>query len=148
MVYSVVSWFLGMLFCIGLSKPLTALFLNKEAGEAALYYNDMLKYSREFLIYQSVFYLALGVIFIYRNALQGIGRSALTMVAGVTELAGRSVTAFIFVKYIGYTGVCLSNPVAWVAADVFLLAAYYAIMRKLGGQRTYSLRTIFQRVGQ
>ena len=148
MVYSVVSWFLGMAFCIGLSKPLTAMFLNKDIGEAALYYDDMLAYSKEFLVYQSVFYLALGIIFVYRNALQGIGRSALTMIAGVTELAGRSVTAFIFVKYIGYTGVCLSNPVAWVAADLFLLAAYYGIMRKLGGKRTLSLRTLFHRAGQ
>jgi len=148
MVYSVFSWVLGMAFCIGLAKPLTAMFLNRETGEAALYYNDMLQYSREFLIYQSVFYIALGIIFIYRNALQGIGRSALTMVAGVTELAGRSLTAFIFVKYIGYTGVCLSNPVAWVAADVFLLAAYSVILRKLGGKRSYSLRKLFQRAGE
>lgn len=148
MVYSVFSWVLGMAFCIGLAKPLTAMFLNRETGEAALYYDDMLQYSREFLIYQSVFYIALGIIFIYRNALQGIGRSALTMVAGVTELAGRSLTAFIFVKYIGYTGVCLSNPVAWVAADVFLLAAYSVILRKLGGKRSYSLRKLFQRAGE
>lgn len=148
MVYSVISWFAGMAFCIGLAKPLTAMFINKEAGEAALFYTDMLKYSKEFLVYQSVFYIGLGIIFIYRNALQGIGRSALTMVAGVTELAGRSLTAFIFVKYIGYTGVCLSNPVAWVAADIFLMAAYYAVMRKYAGQRAYSLKTLFHRAGR
>lgn len=145
MVYSVISWFAGMAFCIGLARPLTAIFLNQEAGEAAVFYEDMMRYSKEFLIYQSVFYIALGIIFIYRNVLQGIGRSSLTMIAGVTELAGRSVTAFILVKYIGYTGVCLSNPIAWIAADLFLMPAYYIIIRKFEGSRQYSIQTVLRR---
>ena len=98
----------------------------------------MIDYSMEFLFYQCILYVPLGIVFVYRNTLQGIGKSAITTIAGVTELAGRSVTAFILVKYIGYVGVCLSNPIAWMAADIFLLTTYYVTMHKYGGERTYT----------
>ena len=142
MVYCIISWGLGLAFCLGLGVPMTGLFLNGASGEAAAYYSEMINYSMEFLIYQSIFYPCLGIIFIYRNTLQGIGKSAVTTIAGVTELAGRSVTAFILVKYIGYVGVCLSNPIAWVAADIFLLATYYITMRKYKEKGEYSIKSV------
>ena len=123
---------------------MTNLFLNGATGEAASYYSDMINYSMEFLIYQSVFYPCLGIIYIYRNTLQGIGKSAVTTIAGVTELAGRSVTAFILVKYIGYAGVCLSNPIAWLAADIFLLATYFITMRKHRDEGQYNIKTLLR----
>ena len=78
--------------------------------------------------------MLLGAIFVYRNALQGMGKSTVTMFAGVTEVAGRVITAFVFVKLWGFTGICLSNPMAWLAADVFLIATYYISMRNKGKQ--------------
>jgi putative MATE family efflux protein len=148
MVYCIISWGLGLAFCLGLGVPMTGLFLNGASGEAAAYYSEMINYSMEFLIYQSIFYPCLGIIFIYRNTLQGIGKSAVTTIAGVTELAGRSVTAFILVKYIGYVGVCLSNPIAWVAADIFLLATYYITMRKYKEKGEYSIKSLLLRKKQ
>lgn len=142
MIFAVISWGIALVFCLGLGVPLTRMFLNGSTGEAASYYSDMINYSMEYLFYQSIFYLCLAVVFIYRNTLQGIGKSAVTTIAGVTELAGRSVTAFILVRYIGYAGVCLSNPIAWIAADIFLLATYYITMKKYGGERSYSIRTL------
>ena len=60
--------------------------------------------------------------------MQGIGKSTITMLAGVTEVIGRVITAFVFVDLWGFTGVCLSNPMAWLAADIFLLVTYYVLM--------------------
>ena len=138
MVLIIIFWFVGMGFDLGLGRQLTKLFLNGSSGEAAIYMDAMIDYSMEFLFYQCILYVPLGIVFVYRNTLQGIGKSAITTIAGVTELAGRSVTAFILVKYIGYVGVCLSNPIAWMAADIFLLTTYYVTMHKYGGERTYT----------
>lgn len=129
MVYTAVGAAIGFAFCIGLYDPLIGLFLNQEnGGDLALYYNDVLAYGKQFLYFQSGCYLLLGTIFVYRNALQGIGKSTITMLAGVTEVIGRVITAFVFVDLWGFTGVCLSNPMAWLAADIFLLVTYYVLM--------------------
>ena len=77
------------------------------------------------------FYVSLGLIHVYRNALQGIGKSALAMIAGVTELAGRSLASFVMVGAWGFLGVILSDPTAWIAADIFLIAAYYVVMARI-----------------
>lgn len=135
--YTFLFWGIGIAVCALFGGPLTSVFLDKTAGDAALYYEEMLRYSEKYLLFQSVFYGALGLIHIYRNALQGIGKSALTMVAGVTELAGRALSSFLLVRYFGFTGICLSNPTAWLAADLFLVSCYYIIMRKNRCARSY-----------
>lgn len=133
MVYTLVGALLGIAFCAGLYDPLMKLFLNTDkGGDVALYYSEIFAYGRQYLMYQSGCYLLLGTIFVYRNALQGIGKSAVTTLAGVTELGGRILTAFVFVKLWGFTGICISNPVAWLAADIFLLITYFVSMRGKG----------------
>lgn len=57
-------------------------------------------------------------------------KSAVTTLAGVTELAGRVLASLVFAKLWGFTGICSSNPVAWVAAVVFLVTVYYVTMRR------------------
>ena len=67
-----------------------------------------------------------------------MGKSVITMFAGVAELGGRALTSFVFVKVWGYTGFCLSNPVAWIAADLLLVTAYVVTMYRIkhGAQKT------------
>ena len=131
MVYVLAGWAIGVAFCMGLYSPLMKLFVNPEkGGDAAIYFDDIMRYGRKYLLFQSGCYLFLGTILVYRNALQGMGYSLVTMLSGVTELGARCLTAFVFVKLWGFTGACLSNPVAWISADVFLLITYFAVMHK------------------
>lgn len=123
MLISAVCAIVAALFVILPAKPLTSLFIS-DPGE------EILNLSQTYLFYQGIFYIALGAIFVYRNALQGMGYSALTMLAGATELVMRIIAAFALAAAIGFTGICLSNPVAWLGADVFLLAAYPLLLRK------------------
>ncbi|MDE7296761.1 MAG: MATE family efflux transporter [Clostridia bacterium] len=132
MVYVACGSVIGVAFCMGLYYPLMDLFLNAEIDpNVALYYDDILAYGFKYLLIQSADYLFLGTIYIYRNALQGIGKSTLAMMGGVVELGSRVLTAFVFVKIWGFTGVCFSNPIAWVACDVFLMIAYYIVMHAI-----------------
>ena len=73
----------------------------------------------------AVFYFALAVLFVFRNTLQGIGKTYVSMIAGVSELVGRVVAALILSKLFGFFGVCLASPLAWICADIPLLIIYY-----------------------
>ena len=104
--------------------PLAALFLEGNNQE-------ILRDVRTYLITSGCAYPALAVIFIFRNALQGMGFSRQAMSAGLAELVARGAVAFGLVGALGYQAVCLAGPLAWVCADVILLILYRIEMRAL-----------------
>lgn len=106
------------------AEPFTKLFVDEASQE-------ILDLSKQFLFWQGLLYVFLAAIFVYRNALQGIGRSTLTMIAGTLELIMRSLASIILAGKFGFLGICLSSPSAWIGADVFLIIAYYVIMHKV-----------------
>lgn len=114
---------LGLCIILLLNVPLLKLFIPSPTDE-------MIYYSRTYLIYQSACYFLLSTVFLYRNVLQGMGCSMLTVIAGVTEVAMRFIAVFLLVNLMDYTGLCLSNPVAWLGATVYLTAAYYIVMAR------------------
>jgi len=77
------------------------------------------------------FYPALGLIFVYRNTLQGLGYGLLPMLGGIFELFARVLVIVILTKPLGYFGICLANPVAWGSALIPLIPAYYYRMKKM-----------------
>lgn len=83
-----------------------------------------------------LFYWALLFIMIYRNALQGLGYSRITMVAGIFEMIGRTFVAFVLVGPFGFKGACFANPSAWIMAIILLIPVYFRVMKKLEGQHT------------
>lgn len=120
----------GAMVCVYLfSKPLLMLFDIKD-GTAIM--KDALYYLR----LTALFYPALFILFIYRNVLQGIGRSFMPLMAGVFELIARSVIAFTLPALIGYAGVCIAGPFAWIAAAAPLAISYFVIIRQV--ERHYS----------
>lgn len=131
-LYAAVCAAIGIAFSAALGKPLMHLFLNAETDPVlAERYDAVLSLGYRYLLIRGAFYFPLGLIHIYRNALQGIGKSALAMIAGVTELAGRSLASFVLVDAWGFLGVILSDPTAWICADLFLIVTYYIVMAKI-----------------
>ncbi len=91
----------------------------------------VLGYAKIYIIICGMFFIPLGMIFIFRNALQGCGFGFVPMLGGVVELASRCVAAFVAAKLLSYEGVCLANASAWVTAGVFLWIAYRILMKKM-----------------
>ena len=87
--------------------------------------------AQQYINMGSYFYFILSILFLFRNSLQGLGYSAVAMFAGFFELAARAVMGFGFVNSIGYSAACIANPIAWVAADLFLIPAYFIVMKKV-----------------
>jgi Na+-driven multidrug efflux pump len=109
-----------------LSIPMTTLFIKQEEM------NPYIKSCIEKLLFiNSCLYFPLGTLSIYRNTLQGLGHSVIAMGAGLFEMVGRSIVAFIAVGYFGFQAICFANPVAWIAANIILIPMYVIIMKKL-----------------
>lgn len=86
------------------------------------------------MYFRAVFwcYPFLGSIFLYRNALQGMGYGLVPMLGGVFELAARTVIVMLVAGRTSFTGVCLADPAAWIAALIPLIPYYIYVMRKWG----------------
>lgn len=74
-------------------------------------------------------YPFLGSIFLYRNALQGLGYGLVPMLGGVFELVARYAVVAAIAGVAGYAGVCLSDPAAWILALVPIVPYYFYKMR-------------------
>ena len=92
---------------------------------------DIVAMGREYLFWNSVFFVPLGALIIWRYTIQGLGFSTLAMMAGVAEMVARTVIALVLIPVLGYFGAELSNPVAWVAACLFLYPAYLWTVKHL-----------------
>ena len=86
---------------------------------------EVIETAKHYLNTVSIFYIPLGLIFIYRNTLQGIGESFVPMMAGVAEMVARIVVAFTLPNLLDFTGIALADPVAWIAAAVPLGINYH-----------------------
>ncbi len=80
--------------------------------------------AHQFLILNSLFYIPLVFVNVWRFAIQGLGYSGFAILAGVCEMVARSLVGFIGIPLFGYTAVCMASPLAWILADCFLVPAF------------------------
>lgn len=105
-------------------RPLTSLFLDGDQPE-------VMALALQYLRLCALFFPFLNMIFVYRNMLQGVGKSMMPLMAGVFELMARGVVSFTLPKKIGYTGICLAGPFAWMAAAIPLGITYLIVIRRM-----------------
>jgi putative MATE family efflux protein len=113
----------GLLIAFG--ATMVRLFVGEGSDEVV----DM---AHRMLIINGCGYWALGILFVLRGALQGLGHTLVPTVTGVIELVMRVGAAIVLGAWIGFDGVALSNPLAWVGAIVLLVPAYVRAHRDLG----------------
>ncbi|KAA9085554.1 MATE family efflux transporter [Microbacterium radiodurans] len=109
---------------IAFGAPLVRLFV----GEGS---DDVVDLAALMLIINGATYTALGVLFVLRGALQGLGHTVVPTVTGIVELFMRLGAAVVLGAVIGFAGVAWSNPLAWIGAVVILVPAYLRARREL-----------------
>ena len=120
-VYSVVIY--GVLLLI--LPYMVKLFVSE--GEVAAVYD----YVKTYAVLCGAFFIPLGIIFVYRNLLQGCGFGFLPMVGGIIELVSRGGVAFIAAYMRSYVGICMGNVAAWVTAGSFFVVLYFILMKQM-----------------
>lgn len=105
-------------------KKLAVLFLDN--SETEIIANVWL-----FLVCNTACYFLLALVNTVRFMIQGMGFPTFAILSGVFEMVARAMTGVWLVPMLGYVGVCLGSPIAWLLADCFLIPAYFHERKKL-----------------
>ena len=91
---------------------------------------EIVRYANGYLLAVAPFYLLLGFLLIIRSSVQSMGNGKAPFAACITELILRIITTLGLAKLLGYTGICLASPVAWLGADLLLGVVYGSMMKR------------------
>lgn len=106
--------------------------------------NDRVRfYASTYMYIDGSTYIFLSFLFVFRNSLQGLGKSIYPFISGVSELIGRVVIASFLPMWINpsdptsdisFIGLCFSDCMAWVLAILVMSFGIYkyVIRGKIG----------------
>lgn len=124
---------LGVIYALGafallffFGGDLAMIFIDSSDPEIAVNAAQIKELAHTYLIYNSAFYIPLAFVNIVRFLIQGMGSSQVALYAGVFELVARAAAALWLAPIFGFKAICLANPLAWIAADLFLFPAFFA----------------------
>ncbi|MBW9121587.1 MATE family efflux transporter [Microbacterium trichothecenolyticum] len=121
---------------VGAALVLGALLIAFGAMTVSLFIDEgsaeVVDLAAQMLAINGATYWILGILFVLRGALQGLGHTLIPTVTGVIELVMRVGAAVVLGSIFGFIGVAASNPLAWLGAVVVLAPAYIHAHRRLG----------------
>ena len=92
---------------------------------------EIIDIAHRYLLISTIFYFFLGQIFIYRNALQGMGETIFPLFACIAELVMRAFAAVYLAMKFGYIGIFYSGPIAWISASTILFLGYMGSIKHI-----------------
>jgi len=114
---------------ITFGREITMLFISREdqalavaAGNTAYHY----------LFVMSAALPALYLLYVYRSALEGMGKTNISLISGIVEFSVRVGGAIIIGLTLVQNGIFYAEVGAWIGAAIFLFVAYCRQIRKLG----------------
>lgn len=119
-IYTIIS----VLIILPGTKYMSLLFVS--ANDTGIIENTEL-----FMHTSSYFFPLLGMLCILRYTIQGVGYTNFSMLSGVSEMIARILVSLVAVPAFGYTAVCFGDPMAWVAADMFLVPAFIYVYNRI-----------------
>lgn len=121
---SLVAALLGAGLALLLLKPAIPMFLGSNADIDAI-----LPWAKPYTYMSIIFYMPLGILFIYRDMMQGCGYGFLPMMGGVLELVARFTTAMLSMHFNSYLLGVAGDPAAWIITGIFDAIAYQYVIR-------------------
>lgn len=115
-VMGIVAWLFG--------PAMMGLFIDNARTE-------VISYGHQFMLYYVLGYGFLTIQMSVCFTLQGSGFAGKTIMSGVLETAGRIFGAVVLTKALGFTGICLALPLAWIFTSAYLLPTYLRCRKKM-----------------
>lgn len=103
------------------------LFLDPQEANVML----LVELTSRYIVIVTAFFFMLALVNIVRFSIQGMGYSAFAILAGVLEMAARTGVGSFLVPAFGFSAACFASPAAWICADLFLVPACIACIRRL-----------------
>lgn len=107
-----------------MASPITAFFVNDSA---------VIEFSSQVLKISTVFYFALGMIYVPRGVLNGCGDARFSLINGISEVVCRIVFATLFTEVINLG----SRGIWWATGFTWLVVAVVCNLRYLQGKWKY-----------
>jgi Na+-driven multidrug efflux pump len=101
--------------------PIVSLFLKDNPEAIAM--------AKQYILITGYTVFILGIMLVFRSCLQGLGKKSAPILCGVMETVMSILAAFVLIPYMGFIGVCLVNPLSWLASGIPLYIAF-AIYKK------------------
>lgn len=79
-----------------------------------------------YMKFNTACYFILGVVIVFRNALQGIGAKVSPILSSLLELAGKFAVAWYLAPLMGYDGIIISEPLVWAGMAIILAIAFFS----------------------
>lgn len=90
----------------------------------------ILQYAAVYFSIIPKYFIPLGLIFVFRNVLQGMGYAITTLMGGFIELGSRVVLSVYAIRNASFAGVCYADVAAWVCTGVFLVICYIVVFAR------------------
>ncbi len=90
---------------------------------------EVIHLASRYLRFNLPFYFPLAVLFVYRNALQGIGQNLAPVLSGCIELVCKGAIGLGLSGILGFDAIILAEPVTWVLCAVLLCITFYTNKR-------------------
>ena len=123
---------MGVLYCILViavamtaSTVLAGLFVDASESRAG----EVIACTAQFIRYIGVFMLLLAVLFPVRYAVQGMGHGDKSLFSGMAEMAARIAMSLWVVPVYGFTAVCISEGVTFLAGILVIVPIAWRISR-------------------
>lgn len=101
-------------------RDLMLIFLDAEEAR------DAIEVGATYLSIIGIAYVIAGIMQSYQNVIRGAGDVNTCMVAGLTELAGRIVFAYILADWMGVKGIWIATPISWGCGCIIPVVRYYS----------------------
>jgi len=121
-----ISWVWSTVVVI-MSFTIVPLIVSGITGTAE---TEIIDTATRYLRIDTPFYYVLGILLVLRSAMQGIGQKVVPIMASVIELVGKVIAAYYLAPKLGYLGICITEPIIWIACALFLVIKGFGIMQK------------------
>lgn len=112
---------------IAAGRPILSLFIDTSGAAAA----ETLNIAYHYLFIMSSLLIALYMLHIFKNTLQGLGDTITPFISGIMEFAARVSMAYLFTALFGDELIFFAEPTAWIAAAIVLVAVCIIKVKKL-----------------
>lgn len=126
-----ISLIAGLIYAFGIGVLLvlfgrTACLIFLSASE-----EQILDASQLLLRRCGIFFALLAPLDIFRITVQALGRSGRAVIAGVMEMIARAGVVILFVPAYGFNAISVADPLAWLAADLYIIPVCIMLLRKI-----------------
>lgn len=127
----------GMHVCIGIAGITYVLlgsillFFPEFLGSLMMNGSKPIALAEEFLPPCGVMMIFINLLFVYRSAVQGLGKPLVPMLSGLMEMVMRISVIILFLDRLGFVTTAYADIAAWIGALTMNMIAYYVLVYQL-----------------